>query len=69
MELKFTKHPVLVPPTDEEIVFLAENDPKILAELHKAHEGRIEAAQQDPLRHGFELNGCILIEHHQMLKK
>ena len=57
MELKFTKHPVLVPPTDEEIVFLAENDPKILEELHKAHEGRIESAQQDPLRHGFELNG------------
>lgn len=57
MELKFTKHPLIVPPTDEEIVFLAEHEPELLANLHKAHEGRIDAAKEDPLRHGFELAG------------
>jgi hypothetical protein len=51
MELTFTKHPFLVPPTDEEIVLLAEKDPKLL------HEGRIQAAEEDPIRYGFDLAG------------
>ena len=45
MELTFTKHPFLQPPTDEEIVLLAENDPKLLEALYpvsythlRAHE-------------------------------
>ena len=57
MELTFTKHPILKPPTDEEIVQLGEIDPKLLVDLHKAHEGRIDAAEEDPLRHGFDLAG------------
>jgi|TARA_R110002073_G_scaffold311831_1_gene483051 hypothetical protein len=57
MELKFTQHPIVKPPTDEEILFLAQNEPKILAELHAAHEGRIRGAEEDPLRHGFDLDG------------
>ena len=57
MELVFTEHPILKPPSDEEIVQLGEIDPKLLADLHKAHEGRIRAAEEDPLRHGFDLSG------------
>jgi hypothetical protein len=57
MELQFTKHPILQPPSDEEIVALGEIDPKLLANLHEAHEGRIRAAESDPLRHGFDLPG------------
>jgi hypothetical protein len=55
--LEFTSHPILKPPTDEEIVALGDIDPKMLAEIHQAHEGRIEAALEDPLRHGFDLPG------------
>ena len=57
MELTFTQHPLLEAPTDEEILLLAKKDPKLLGELHRAHEGRIHAAQEDPLRHGFDLAG------------
>ena len=57
MELTFTKHPLLVGPTDEEILLLAQNEPKLLEGLHRAHEGRIQASQEDPLRHGFNLPG------------
>jgi hypothetical protein len=55
--IEFTKHPILKPPTDEEIVALGDIDPGLLAELHKAHEGRIEAAEEDPLKYGFDLPG------------
>ena len=47
MELTFSKHPFLAPPTDEEIVLLAEKDPKLLEALYEAHEGRIQAAEED----------------------
>jgi hypothetical protein len=57
MILEFTQHPILQPPSDEEIVQLGEIDPKLLRELHEAHEGRIKAAEEDPLRYGFELDG------------
>ena len=57
MELTFTPHPILHPPSDEEIVALGEIDPKLLANLHEAHEGRIRSAESDPLRHGFDLPG------------
>ena len=57
MEIQFSKHPMLKPPTDEEIVLLGEKDPRLLAELHKAHEGRIQAAEEDPVRFGFDLAG------------
>ena len=57
MTLEFTKHPLLQPPTDEEIILLAQNDPKTLEALWTAHEGRIQAAEEDPLRYGFDLDG------------
>ena len=55
--LEFTSHPILQAPSDEEIVALGELDPKLLQKLHEAHEGRIRAAEEDPLRHGFDLAG------------
>ena len=57
MELIFSPHPFLQPPTDEEIVLLAENDPKLLESLYQAHEGRIKASEEDPVRYGFDLAG------------
>ena len=57
MELTFTPHPVVECPTDEEIVLLGESDPKALEELHRVREGLIRASQEDPLRHGFDLEG------------
>jgi hypothetical protein len=72
MELKFTQHPILDAPSDEEILLLAQKEPKLLAELHKAHEGRILAAEEDPLRYGFDLAGwdrmkAGLKEHNECL--
>ncbi len=62
MELTFTQHPLLAAPTDEEILLLAKKDPKLLGELHRAHEGRIQASQEDPLRYGFDLAGWERIQ-------
>jgi hypothetical protein len=62
MELTFTQHPLLEAPTDEEILLLAEKDPKLLGEVHRAHEGRIKASQEDPLRYGFDLAGWERIQ-------
>ena len=55
--IEFTKHPMLEPPSDEEIIFLAENEPKTLAELHERHEALIQMSQEDPIRFGFDLKG------------
>lgn len=57
MELSFTPHPILQPPTDAEIVALGENDQQLLKDLFNAHEGRIRAAEEDPIRYGFDLAG------------
>ena len=57
MELSFTPHPILLPPTDKEIVSLGEHDPKLLKDLFDAHEGRIRASEEDPIRYGFDLAG------------
>ena len=57
MELRFTDHPILPSPSDEEIIYLAENDPKLLEQLYLSHEGRIKASEEDPLRYGFDLPG------------
>ena len=57
MELVFTPHPLIEAPTDEEIVILGESDPKALQELHRVRESLIRASQDDPLRHGFDLEG------------
>jgi hypothetical protein len=55
--ISFTKHPMLAPPSDEEIVMLGETDPEMLAELHEAHESLIRSSIEDPLRYGFDLDG------------
>ena len=56
MELRFTDHPVWKKPlSDEEMEWLLENDPALLQKLWEAHEGRIKAAEEDPLNHGVEL--------------
>jgi hypothetical protein len=57
MELSFSPHPILKPPTDEEIVALGENDPQLLKDLYNAYEGRIRASEEDPIRYGFDLDG------------
>jgi hypothetical protein len=57
MELSFTPHPIVKAPTDKEIVALGENDPTLLKALYDAHEGRIRASEEDPIRHGFDLAG------------
>jgi hypothetical protein len=57
MELSFTPHPIIKPPTDEEIVALGEHDTQLLKALYDAHEGRIRASEEDPIRHGFDLAG------------
>ena len=72
MELVFTDHPFIKPPSDEEIVLLAENDPSLLKSLYESHEGRIRASQEDPLRHGFNLEGWQriedgLVDHNEVL--
>jgi hypothetical protein len=62
MELIFTPHPYLSPPSDEDIVLLGKNDPKLLADLHRVHEGRIQASLDDPLKYGFDLDGWSRME-------
>jgi hypothetical protein len=61
MELVFTPHPLIEAPTDEEILILGQSDPSVLEELHRAREGLIRASQEDPLRHGFDLDGWARI--------
>lgn len=55
--ISFTEHPFLEAPTAEEIVWLYDNNLPLLKQLHKAHEGRIEASVNDPIRYGFDLPG------------
>ncbi len=57
MEISFSKHPFLDIPSDEDILLLAKNDPKLLSDMHRLHEKRIEDSIVDPLYHGFDLNG------------
>jgi hypothetical protein len=46
------KHPILEPPTDEEIVEL---DEATLVEIHAIYHEAIENAERDPYRFGFRL--------------
>jgi len=55
--ISFTEHPFLEAPTAEEIVWLYDHNLPLLKQLHKAHEGRIEASVVDPIRYGFDLPG------------
>lgn len=60
--LVFTDHPILRPPSDEEIVQLGAIDANLLIDLHRVHEATIKAAQEDPVRSGFDLDGWARIE-------
>ena len=62
MELVFTDHPCISAPSDEEIIALGEHDPKLLEQLYLAHEGRIKSSIEDPVRHGFDLEGWLRIQ-------
>ena len=57
--IEFTQHPLLQPPTDEEIVRLTSTDEgtEALLTWHKTHEEDIVNAINEPLRHGFDLDG------------
>jgi hypothetical protein len=57
--IEFTQHPVLQAPSDEEIIALGELDPKLLRNLHEAHEGRIRAAEEDPLTTWVRFGGMV----------
>lgn len=50
--LTFRQHPVLKPPTDEE---LAAMDPQDLIKLHSVYHEAIANAERDPYRFGFKL--------------
>ena len=57
--IDFTHHPLLQPPTDEEIIRLTETKEgsEELLRWHKSHEEAIISAANEPLKHGFDLNG------------
>ena len=57
--IEFTHHPLLQPPTDEEIIKLTETKEgsEELLRWHKSHEEAIVSATNEPLKHGFDLNG------------
>jgi hypothetical protein len=57
--IDFTHHPLLQPPTDEEIIRLTETKEgsEELLKWHKSHEEAIVSAVNEPLKHGFDLNG------------
>ena len=46
------QHPILVAPTDEEIV---EMEPEELVSLHGIYHEAIDNAEKDPYRYGFRL--------------
>ena len=52
---------MMTPPSDEEIVWLLENDRATLEHLHMVYEDRIRWATEDPLNLGFELDGWTRI--------
>ena len=57
MEIVFTQHPFLDTPSDEDILLLLKNDPKLLSDMHILHEKRIQDSIENPLYHGFDLDG------------
>lgn len=53
--VELTKHPVMVLPTEEQLVSLAtELGPEAAAEVLRRREEKIQAEQNDPYRHGYE---------------
>lgn len=50
--LQWRKHPILVPPTDEEILLMS---PEELAKYHRTFHEAIQNAEDDPYHYGFHL--------------
>jgi len=55
MELEYTEHPILKPPSDEDQLALLENDPEAYLQSIQLHNARIEASVIDPVYHSFVL--------------
>lgn len=52
MAIRWKSHPILIPPTPEEI---SRMQPEKLAELHEIYHGAIINSETDPYRYGFHL--------------
>lgn len=50
--MKWRSHPILQPPSDEEIAVM---EPDEIVEFHRIHHEAIENAERDPYRYGFRL--------------
>jgi len=61
MSLNYTEHPILKPPSDEEQLFMLENDPEAYLQSIQLHNARIESSINDPLNHGFEFPSWPLL--------
>ena len=59
--LKWTEHPVLPIPTDEEIV---EMEPEELIKVYQVREEAIRNAIKDPYRYGWKFDNWRRVEHH-----
>lgn len=55
MELEYTEHPILKPPSDEDQLWMLENDPETFAESVRIHNERIESSIIDPVYNSFVL--------------
>ena len=55
--LEFTPHPILKPLADDLLLQMIESDPDGFLDYHRQYEELIECSINDPVRHGFDLNG------------
>lgn len=55
MELEYTEHPILTPPSDEDQLALLESDPEAYLQSIQLHNDRIEASIIDPVYNSFVL--------------
>jgi hypothetical protein len=55
MLLDYTEHAILKPPSDEDQLWMIENEPETLLESVKLHNARIEASIVDPVYNSFVL--------------
>ena len=55
MSLEYTEHPILKPPSDEEQLFMLENDPEAYLQSIQVHNDRINASIIDPVYNSFVL--------------
>lgn len=55
MELEYQEHAILKPPSDEDQLFMLENDSEAYLQSIQLHNDRIEASTVDPVYHSFVL--------------